>query len=105
MYAVLRTGGKQYKVTEGINIKVEKLEGQPGAKVTLAEVLLIGGEGQPRIGTPMVKGASVSAEIVGQGKDRKVLVYKKKRRKGYEKKYGHRQPFTELKITKINVKS
>lgn len=103
MYAVFKTGGKQYKVTEGLNIKVEKLEGQPGSKVTLPEVLLVGGEGGPRIGTPMVKGVSVSAEIVGQGKDKKILVYRKKRRKGYEKKYGHRQPYTELKITKINV--
>ena len=101
MYAVLKTGGKQYKVTEGLNIKVEKLEGERGAKVTLPEVLLVGGEGGPRIGTPMIEGASVSAEIVGQGKDKKILVYKKKRRKGYEKKYGHRQPYTELEITGI----
>lgn len=105
MYAVLKTGSKQYKVTEGVNIRVERLEGQPGSKVTLSEVLLVGGQGQPRIGTPTIKGASVSAEILGQGKDRKVLVYKKKRRKGYEKKYGHRQPFTELKITKINLEA
>lgn len=105
MYAVLKTGGKQYKVTEGISIKVERLEGQPGSKVTLPEVLLVGGQGQPQIGTPTVKGASVSAQILGQGKDKKILVYKKKRRKGYEKKYGHRQSFTELKITKINVKA
>lgn len=103
MYAVIKTGGKQYKVTEGMNLKVEKLEGDVGAKLSLEDVLLVGGEGKPQIGTPLVSGASVAAEIVRQAKDKKVLVYKKKRRKGYEKKYGHRQQYTEVKITKINA--
>lgn len=103
MYAVIKTGGKQYKVTEGMSLKVEKLEGDVGAKLSLEGVLLVGGDGAPQIGTPLVSGASVAAEIVRQAKDKKVLVYKKKRRKGYEKKYGHRQQYTELKITKINA--
>ena len=103
MYAVIKTGGKQYKVTEGASLKVEKLEGEPGAAVLLDEVLFIGGNGTPRIGTPVVEGVKVEAEIVRQARDRKVLVYKKKRRKGYEKKIGHRQQYTELKITKINA--
>lgn len=103
MYAVVKTGGKQYKVTEGMKLKVEKLSGDAGAKVDLSEVLLVSGDSGPQIGTPLVSGASVAAEIVRQAKDKKILVYKKKRRKGYEKKTGHRQQYTELKITKINA--
>ncbi|HPQ81446.1 MAG TPA: 50S ribosomal protein L21, partial [bacterium] len=96
MYAVIQTGGKQYIVTEGMNLKVEKLDGDAGAKLTLGDVLMIGGNGTPRIGAPTVEGASVAAEVVSQAKDKKILVYKKKRRKGFEKRYGHRQPYTEL---------
>ena len=103
MYAVIKTGGKQYMVTEGMNLKVEKLEGDAGAKLTLSEVLMVGGNGSPKIGEPLLSGASVAAEVVRQAKDKKVRVYKKKRRKGFEKRYGHRQPYTELKITKINA--
>ena len=103
MYAVIKTGGKQYKVTEGASLKVEKLAGEAGAALMLEEVLFIGGNGTPKIGQPTVSGASVEATIVRQARDRKVLVYKKNRRKGYEKKVGHRQPYTELKITKINA--
>jgi len=103
VYAVIKTGGKQYMVTEGMNLKVEKLEGDAGAKLTLSEVLMVGGDGSPKIGEPLLSGASVAAEVVRQAKDKKVLVYKKKRRKGFEKRYGHRQPYTELKITKINA--
>ncbi|MFH0800538.1 MAG: 50S ribosomal protein L21 [Pseudomonadota bacterium] len=103
MYAVIKTGGKQYRVTEGMNLKVEKLEGDIGAKLSLDEVLMVGGDGEPKIGTPLVSGVAVAAEVVKQAKDKKILVYKKERRKGYEKKYGHRQQYTELKITKINA--
>jgi len=103
VYAVIKTGGKQYKVSEGDSLKVEKLEGDAGADVTLEEVLFVGGKGSPSIGAPRVDGATVVAQIVRQAKARKVLVYKKKRRKGYEKKFGHRQQYTELKITKINA--
>ena len=85
-----------------MNLKVEKLEGAEGAEVALSDVLLVAGEGAPRIGTPIVAGASVTAKIVSHDKDKKILVYKKKRRKGYEKRYGHRQPYTEINITKIS---
>jgi len=103
MYAVIKTGGKQYIVNEGSVIKVEKLTGDAGAKIDLDEVLMVGGSGAPKIGAPVVEGAKVSAEIMGQGKAKKILVYKKLRRKGYEKLRGHRQLFTELKITKISA--
>lgn len=103
MYAVIKTGGKQYKITEGESFKVEKLAGDAGAAIILDQVLFIGGNGQPKIGKPTLDGATVEAEVVRQAKDRKILVYKKKRRKGYEKKFGHRQQYTELKVTKINA--
>ena len=103
MYAVIKTGGKQYSVTEGMNLKVEKLDGEKGQEILLEEVLFVGGEKEPKFGTPMIEGANVAAQIVRQGRDKKILVYKKKRRKGYEVKRGHRQPHTELKITKINA--
>ena len=103
MYAVIKTGGKQYKVSEGQVLKVEKIEGEAGTKLRLEEVLFIGGEGSTTIGAPLVAGAHVAVEILRQARDKKILVYKKKRRKGYEKKVGHRQPYTELKITKINA--
>ncbi len=103
MYAVIKTGGKQYKITEGESFKVEKLAGDAGAAIVLDQVLFIGGNGQPKIGKPTLDGATVEAQVVRQAKDRKILVYKKKRRKGYEKKFGHRQQYTELKVTKINA--
>ncbi|MBT3181386.1 MAG: 50S ribosomal protein L21 [Deltaproteobacteria bacterium] len=103
MYAVIKTGGKQYLVNEGSVIKVEKLEGDAGSQVDLSDILMIGGDGAPKFGTPVVDGVKVSAKIVKQGKAKKILVYKKKRRKGYEKLRGHRQHFTELKITKIGA--
>lgn len=103
MYAVIKTGGKQYIVTEGMNLKVEKLEGEAGLELQIPDVLMIGGNGEPKFGTPLVEGVTVAAKIMRQAKDRKILVYKKKRRKGFEKRYGHRQPYTELKIMKINV--
>lgn len=103
MYAVIRTGSKQYKVEEGQVIRVEKLEGEAGAKIDIEGILLVGGNGSPKIGTPIVAGACVAAEILKQAKAKKVLVFKKKRRKGYQKSYGHRQLYTEIKITKINA--
>jgi large subunit ribosomal protein L21 len=102
MYAVIKTGGKQYRVSEGDRLRVEKLPGEPGAQVTFDEVLMIGGE-KVAIGTPVVKGAKVRAEIVTQGRDKKVIVFKFRRRKNYRRKRGHRQPFTELKITGISA--
>ena len=100
MYAVIKTGGKQYRVSEGQKLRVEKLAGQVGEKVTLGEVLLIGGE-TPKIGQPLVKGASVAAEITGQDRGKKIVVFKFRRRKNYRRKTGHRQQYTELKITGI----
>ncbi len=102
MYAVIKTGGKQYRVSEGDRLRVEKLPGDAGAKVTFDEVLMIGGD-KVAVGTPVVKGAKVSAEIVKQGRDKKVIVFKFRRRKNYRRKRGHRQPFTELKITGISA--
>lgn len=101
MYAVIVTGGKQYCVAEGELLHVEKLAGEAGGKITFDQVLLVGGEAAPKIGTPLVQGATVEGEIVQQGREKKILVLKKKRRKGYQKRQGHRQYFTAVKVTKI----
>lgn len=99
MFAVIRTGGKQYKVAQGDVIAVEKLEGNPGDKVELGEVLMAGG----KIGAPMLAGAKVLAEIVTQFRDDKVLIFKKRRRHNYRRKKGHRQYLTSIKITDIKA--
>lgn len=100
-YAVIRTGGKQYRVSEGDVLQVEKLGGQVGDKVTLEDVLLVGGDGEAKIGTPTVPNAKVTGEIVDQTKAKKIIVFKKKRRKSYSRKRGHRQQLTALRITGI----
>lgn len=97
MYAVIKTGGKQYRVTTGDVLKLEKLEGQTGETIKFDQVLAVG----DKIGTPTVKGASVSAEILDQKKDTKVLVFKKKRRQNYRRKKGHRQQVTIVRIKDI----
>ena len=102
MYAVIKTGGKQYKVVEGEFLKIEKLAGEVGESVQFSDILMIGGE-KAIIGTPRVEGATVTAKIASQGKDKKVLVFKSKRRKGTRKLRGHRQSRTVLKIEKINA--
>jgi large subunit ribosomal protein L21 len=102
MYAVIKTGGKQYRVSAGDRLRVEKLEGAVGETVKFAEVLMLGGE-TVSIGTPLVSGANVSAEIVQQGLGKKIIVFKMRRRKRYRNKNGHRQPFTELRVTGINA--
>jgi len=102
MYAVIKTGGKQYRVSEGSRVRVEKLPGAVGDKLELTEVLMLGGD-KVKVGAPLVKGAAVSAEIVAQDRAKKVIVFKMKRRKNYRRKAGHRQPFTELKITGIKA--
>ena len=99
MYAVIKTGGKQYRVEKNDILEVELLEAKKGDKVSL-EVLLLGGD-TPKIGAPTVAGATVSAEVVDQIKDDKVIVFKKKRRQNYRRKNGHRQNLTVLKITDI----
>lgn len=101
VYAVIRTGGKQYRVAQGDIVNVEKLEGAVGDKVTLGEVLLIAGDGDAKIGTPTLSDAKVTGEIVKQALAKKVIVFKKKRRKSYSRKRGHRQKLTTLKITEI----
>jgi large subunit ribosomal protein L21 len=102
-YAVIRTGGKQYRVSEGDLVKVEKLTGEVGEQVTLADVLFVGGNGEVKIGSPLVANAKVTGEIVSQGKSKKVLVFKKKRRKSYSRQRGHRQHQTTVKIIGIEV--
>jgi large subunit ribosomal protein L21 len=102
MYAVVKTGGKQYKVSEGDLLRVEKLEGAVGETVELNEVLMVGGE-KVSIGTPLVPSASVVGKIIQQGKNKKILVFKSKRRKNSRKLNGHRQHITVLKIEKINA--
>ncbi len=101
MYAVIKAGGKQYKVNEGDVIKIEKVAGEVGDKVELGEVLLIANAEQLKIGQPLVPDARVIGNIVDQGKGKKIIIFKAKRRKGYRKKQGHRQTFTSLKIDKI----
>ena len=102
MYAVVRTGGKQYKVAAGDTLKIEKIEGAVGDVVELNEVLMVGGD-DTKIGAPLIEGAKVKAKIVEQGKDKKIIVFHSKRRTGYRKKYGHRQPLTRLQITGIEA--
>jgi len=102
MFAVIRTGGKQYKVVKDDVISIEKLDGDAGASVTFGEVLMLGGEAV-KAGAPLVSGASVSAEILEQGKGEKVIAFKKRRRKDSRKKRGHRQCFTKVKITDIHA--
>jgi large subunit ribosomal protein L21 len=101
MYAVIRTGGKQYRVSQGDRLKVEKLAGEVGGKVDF-EVLLVGGGGEAKVGRPLVSGAAVEGQIVAQGKHRKVIHFRKKK-EGWTKKRGHRQPFTEVLITAVKA--
>ncbi len=102
MYAIMKTGGKQYKVGEGNIIKIEKLPAEVGGKITFEEIIfLTDGEGNVKIGDPHISGAKVIAEVLEQGRDKKIVVYKYKKRKNYHKKQGHRQPFTRIKIEKI----
>ncbi|HZJ84052.1 MAG TPA: 50S ribosomal protein L21 [Syntrophomonadaceae bacterium] len=104
MYAVIKTGGKQFKVSEGDFLKIEKLDAEAGDTITFEEVLLVNdGNGNLQVGNPLVANAKVSARVLEQGKDKKIIVYKYKKRKKYRKKQGHRQPYTRVKITKIEL--
>lgn len=102
MYAIIATGGKQYKVAEGDIIAVEKLGSEAGEVVTFDQVLAVN-NGQMVVGNPTISGATVSATVLENGKAKKVIVYKYKRKTGYHKKNGHRQPYTKVKIDKINA--
>ena len=101
MYAIIATGGKQYKVSEGDVIKVEKLDTNVGESYTFDQVLVVN-NGEMKVGNPTVEGASVEASVVSEGRGKKVIVYRYKRKSGYHKKNGHRQAYTEVKIEKIN---
>ena len=102
MYAVIRTGGKQYKVAKDDVLVVEKLVGDVGKTLTIGDVLMLGGD-SPKSGTPLIAGAAVTCEILEQGRGEKVVAFKKKRRKNTHRKRGHRQPFTKLKVTGIQA--
>ena len=102
MYAVIQTGGKQYRVEQGDKLRVEKLPGDVGAKVVFDKVLLVGGEAL-KVGRPLLEGAKVEATITAQDRAKKIIVFKFRRRKNYRRKQGHRQPFTALQITGITA--
>ena len=104
MYAVLNTGGKQYKVAKGDVIQIEKLEGDVGASVQLDKVLMVGEGDKVQVGSPFLSGYVVTGEVTEQDKGAKILVFKKRRRKNYRRKVGHRQLFTRVKITDISKK-
>ncbi len=101
MYAVVSTGGKQYKVREGDTLRVEKLSGDVGDKVTFDSILMFSEDEEVKLGQPLLEGAAVQGHIVEQGKAKKILVFKYKRRKRFRRKQGHRQPFTAVKIDSI----
>ncbi|HEY1683194.1 MAG TPA: 50S ribosomal protein L21 [Tepidisphaeraceae bacterium] len=102
MYAIIESGGKQYKVSSGDILNVELID-HDDKSVKFDRVLMVGGEGSPKFGAPLVSGASVAADVIGQVKGDKIDIQKYKRRKGYHKKQGHRQKFVQVKITGINV--
>jgi large subunit ribosomal protein L21 len=103
MYAVIKTGGKQYKVAAGEKIKVEQIAADVGQEIVLDQVLAVGDGAELKVGTPWVAGASVKATVVAQGRHDKVRIFKMRRRKHYQKHGGHRQPFTELEISSVNA--
>ncbi|MFP8880023.1 MAG: 50S ribosomal protein L21 [Myxococcota bacterium] len=103
MYAVVRTGGKQYRVEPGTSVRVEKLDGAVGDNVELSEVLLVGEQDSARIGTPLVDGAKVVGTITAQARGPKIIIFKMKRRKGYRRKAGHRQSYTEIRVDAIEA--
>ena len=103
MLAVIKTGGKQYKVTEGQYLKVESLAGEVGSSVTFDHVLLAESDGEIKVGTPYIDGVTVTAEVINHGKAKKVNIIKFKRRQNYKRFKGHRQNYTEVKITEIKV--
>jgi large subunit ribosomal protein L21 len=102
MYAIMETGGLQFNVKEGEKLKVPKIEGKSGEKVSFEKVLLISKDGEAMIGTPYLSGAKIEAEVLEQGKGEKAIVYKFKKRVKYRRKTGHRQDFTEIEIKTIN---
>lgn len=102
-YAIFRAAGRQYRAEQGLRLKLPKLDAEPGATVTFDQVLLAADGEKVKTGRPTVKGAKVVAEVLRHGKDRKIVVFKFKRRKNYRRKAGHRQPFTEIRITEVKA--
>ncbi len=103
MYAVIETGGKQYRVEEGQVIKVEKIDAQVGDEITFDKVLAVNPGDNLKVGTPLIQGATATAKVVRQDKAKKIIVFKYKAKKNYRKKTGHRQPYTQVKIERIEV--
>ncbi len=103
MYAVFRTGGKQFRVEPGTKLRVPTLEAEEGTTVSFEHVLITFDGDEVSVGRPLVAGASVKAEVLRHGKDRKIIVFKRKKRKGYRRKQGHRQKFTEIRVAEINL--
>lgn len=103
MYAVVRSGGKQHRVVEGERLRVDRLAAEVGSEIALEDVLMVGGDGEARLGTPHVDGARVSAKVVRQDRGEKIRVFKKRRRKGSKRMMGFRRAFTELQITEIKA--
>ncbi len=103
MYAVFRTGGKQFRAEPGARIRVPALEAEPGQSVTFDEVLIADVGDGVSVGAPVIEGATVTAEVLSHGKDKKIIVFKRKRRKGYRRKQGHRQKFTEIRIDQVSL--
>ena len=103
MYAVVKTGGLQVRVTPGTAVRVGKLVGEVGSAVEFSEVLLVGGEGEAKVGKPLVSGAKVLGTIKAHGRGEKITIFKSKRRKNYRRKQGHRQDYTEVQVTEIRA--
>lgn len=103
MYAIIRTGGKQYRVNPGDVVRVERLEGEVGSTITLEDVLLVGGDGEARVGNPRLAGVSVVGTVVGQDRDSKVRVFTYRKRKHYRRTRGHRQSFTAVRIDAVRA--
>jgi ribosomal protein L21 len=103
MYAIIKTGGKQYKVAEGDSVFVEKLDAEEGSSVTFDEVILVANGDDVKVGTPLVDGAKVTAKVEKQGKEKKVVTFKYKPKKHSHTKYGHRQPYTKVTVEKIEA--
>ena len=101
MYAVFKSGGKQFRAEPGVRIRIPSLEAEPGSTITFDEILLASDGGDVSVGAPTVDGAQVKAEVLRHGRDKKIIVFKRKRRKGYRKKQGHRQGFTEIRVEEI----
>ncbi len=103
MFAVFKSGGKQFRAEPGKQLRIPTIQAEAGDSITFDEVLLASDDGDVKVGAPIVEGAKVTAEVIRHGRDKKVIVFKRKRRKGYRKKQGHRQGFTEIRVAEVQV--